>query len=599
MSSQALYLKWRSQTFEEVIGQSHVTQTLRHALERGRIAHAYLFCGPRGTGKTSTARILAKAVNCTSEDAQRPCNQCDICLAINNGSLMDLIEIDAASNTGVDNVRDIRDKVRFRPNQSRYKVYVIDEVHMLSNAAFNALLKTLEEPPPHVIFVLATTEPHRIPATVISRCQRFDFRYVPTTDIAAHLRRMADAEGLKIEQEAVDLIAAHAGGAVRDAVTLLDQLTAYGETGITASHVQQILGVGSMSIVADLVEAMVSRKSDAGLALIDQLVDQGAQLRQFNTELIEYLRGMLLVKAGGDPHLLFLDPDARRRLIGQSENVELRQLVRYARLFSESAQGLKTSLQPQLPLELAFLESVSVVEQPAVSALPVSQPAPAPRPAREPVRQASPPVSAPHRQPAEKQPASQPAREAATPPSSSGELSLATIEQHWPDILRVVRTSDKNAEAFLRSAKPTTVEGNTVFISFKHSFHKDKFEELGCNVTLGGVIGHAIGQDVQIQCQLAGKPAAATARSSQPPASAPSESRPKASKTNSSNPSAAAPASSDNPKPKHTNSPTTESSDPVVRLATEELGGSILKVGPAEFDVDEPPLPDEPPPFGM
>jgi DNA polymerase III subunit gamma/tau len=594
MSSQALYLKWRSQTFEEVIGQDHVTQTLRHALERDRIAHAYLFCGPRGTGKTSTARILAKAVNCISDDAQRPCNQCAICLAINDGSLMDLIEVDAASNTGVDNVRDIRDKVRFRPTQARYKVYVIDEVHMLSTAAFNALLKTLEEPPPHVIFVLATTEPHRIPATVISRCQRFDFRYVPTSEIAAHLRKMADAEGLMIEEEAVQLIAAHAGGAVRDGVTLLDQLTAYGETGITVGHVQQILGVGSMSIVADLVEALVSRRADAGLALIDQLVDQGAHLRQFNTELIEYLRGMLLVKAGGDPLLLFLDPDTRRQLKQQAEASELRRLVRYARLFSESAAGLKTSLQPQLPLELAFLEAVSMGDSAPAA------PATRPEPPRRPAESLTPrPQPAAPRPAVDDAPASQPASASATPAvapaSDAGALSVSAIQGRWPEILRLVRAADKNTEALLRSASPAAVEGNTVVIAFKHAFARGKFEEHGCGVTLGNAIGHAMGQEVQVRCQSAGKPPAGSAQTTGPAAER-SEPRPKVTQAPPDAPRVK-PASSEKPRPQRTSSPAAEAADPVVRLATEEMGGRIRKVGPAEFDLDEPPMPDEPPPY--
>ncbi|MGQ9668307.1 MAG: DNA polymerase III subunit gamma/tau, partial [Anaerolineae bacterium] len=358
MSRRALYLKWRPGTFEEVIGQEPVTRTLRQAIDQGKISHAYLFCGPRGTGKTSTARILAKAVNCIGE-GPRPCNACAICQAINDGSLMDLIEIDAASHTGVDNVRELREKVGFRPNQARYKVYIIDEVHMLSSAAFNALLKTLEEPPPHVIFVLATTEPHRVPATVISRCQRFDFRYVPASTIAAHLRQIAAAEGLHIEDEALELIAVHAAGGVRDALSLLDQLTAYGDAEIRAEHVRALLGIGSTELVARFVDALLSRDVRAGLEVIDTLVDQGVPLRQFNAELLEYLRGMLLVKAGGESRLLHMDPEASRRLAEQAKKLDLAGWARLVELFSQSAQGLKTSLQPQLPLELALVQAVS------------------------------------------------------------------------------------------------------------------------------------------------------------------------------------------------------------------------------------------------
>ena len=244
MASQALYRKWRSRTFEDIVAQDHVTHTLANALHSGRIAHAYLFTGPRGTGKTSTARLLAKAANCLGpEDGPRPCNQCPICQAVDEGRLIDLIEIDAASNRGIDEIRDLREKVNFRPNEARYKVYVIDEVHMLTNEAFNALLKTLEEPPGHVIFVLATTEPHKIPATVLSRCQRFDFRRIPAADIVGRLRYIAEQEGILVKDDALAFIARQATGSLRDAISLLDQLVAYGEETVSVEQVQQILGL--------------------------------------------------------------------------------------------------------------------------------------------------------------------------------------------------------------------------------------------------------------------------------------------------------------------------------------------------------------------
>src|SRR5512139_2656104 len=224
MAAQALYLKYRPQTFEEVAGQEPITRTLRNALRQGRIRHAYLFTGPRGTGKTTTARLLAKAVNCLSPEEERPCNVCTVCKAINEGRLLDLIEIDAASNRGIDEIRDIREKVGFRPSEGRYKVYVLDEAHMLTEPAFNALLKTLEEPPPHVIFTLVTTDPHKIPATITSRCQRFDFRRIPLQAIVDQLAHIAAQEGVTVEPAALELIARQGTGAMRDAISLLDQL---------------------------------------------------------------------------------------------------------------------------------------------------------------------------------------------------------------------------------------------------------------------------------------------------------------------------------------------------------------------------------------
>jgi len=240
MSPQALYRKWRPQTFDEVIGQEHVTHTLKNALPSGRISHAYLFAGPRGTGKTSMGRLLAKAVNCLSTEDNKPCNQCRICQAINEGRMLDLIEIDAASNRGIDEVRGIREKVGFRPNEARYKVYILDEAHMLTEPAFNALLKTLEEPPPHVIFVLVTTEPDKIPSTIRSRCQRFDFRRIPLQDMINHLSYIAQEEGLIVEPAALELIARSATGSLRDAESLLDQLMSYSDGKITLVSPAQI-----------------------------------------------------------------------------------------------------------------------------------------------------------------------------------------------------------------------------------------------------------------------------------------------------------------------------------------------------------------------
>ncbi len=295
--AQALYRKWRPQTFEEVVGQEHVVRTLRNALLSGRVHHAYLFAGPRGTGKTTTARLLAKAVNCLDpEPAHRPCNQCAICRAVNEGRLMDLIEIDAASNTSVEDVRELRERVGYRPSEARYKVYIIDEVHMLSTAAFNALLKTLEEPPSHAIFVLATTEPHRIPATVLSRCQRLDFRRVPLADMVARLRYLAQQEGIQADEDALSLIARHATGSMRDAESLLDQLAAYTDRVITVEAVRTALGTGDEGAILALTDALAARDAARGLAVINEAADRGADPRQFARQMTDHLRALMLIR---------------------------------------------------------------------------------------------------------------------------------------------------------------------------------------------------------------------------------------------------------------------------------------------------------------
>ncbi len=313
MANQALYRTWRSQTFEEVIGQAHVTLTLRHALRDGRMSHAYLFTGPRGTGKTSTARILAKALNCLAEDpGARPDNSCRICTAITEGRQLDLIEIDAASNRGIDEMRDLREKIGFRPNEARYKVYIIDEVHMLTKEAFNALLKTLEEPPPHAVFVLATTEPERVPETVRSRCQRFDFRRIGTPVMVEHLRNILESEGKRAEPEALAAVARRATGSMRDAISLLDQLLSYGDELLTVERVEEVLGLVSSESIAGLVDSLAARDTASGLALINNLVSGGLELGQFVDQVLGYLRAVLMVQMSGSAELLDMPVEAAR-----------------------------------------------------------------------------------------------------------------------------------------------------------------------------------------------------------------------------------------------------------------------------------------------
>jgi DNA polymerase-3 subunit gamma/tau len=354
MASQVFYRKYRSQTLSELVGQPHVTQTLLNALKNGNISHAYLFCGPRGTGKTSTARILAKAVNClTNNGRDEPCNTCEMCRAIMEDRAMDVIEIDAASNRGIDDIRDLREKVNYAPTQARRKVYIIDEFHMLSKDASNALLKTLEEPPPHVIFVLATTEAHKVLPTILSRCQHFDFHRISRADVVAQLSKICAAEKINIEPQSLQLIARSTSGAMRDAENLLEQLTTYYGSVIKFSQVQAMLGITGDSRAREIVKYVINRDISAGIAALNSVNNDGLDLRQFNRELVENLRSLLLVKTGA-AEAADLTAEDITELKELAEKATLSQIVNAVKLFGQIELGNNDN--STLPLELALVE---------------------------------------------------------------------------------------------------------------------------------------------------------------------------------------------------------------------------------------------------
>ena len=292
--------RWRPRLFSEVVGQEHVTRTLQNAISANRIAHAYLFSGPRGVGKTTVARIFAKAVNCTGDTKLEPCEKCTICKEISSGRSIDVIEIDAASNRGIDEIREIRESVKFAPVSGRYKVYIIDEAHMITHDAFNAFLKTLEEPPEHVIFIMATTEPHKIPATILSRCQRFDFRMLTRREIIDRLKELVDADDFSVDDEALSMIAESADGGMRDAESILDQLLSFGDGNVRAEEVSKILGFGTYQLMDQLVENILQSNSAESLKSLNSLAEQGADLNQCLKKLVSYFRDLMVYKVNPD-----------------------------------------------------------------------------------------------------------------------------------------------------------------------------------------------------------------------------------------------------------------------------------------------------------
>jgi len=524
MTSQVFYRKWRPQTLAEIVGQEQVTQTLSNALSSGRVSHAYLFYGPRGTGKTSTGRILAKALNCLSDGKGEPCNSCDMCMAITEGRALDVIEVDAASNTGVDDIRSLREKVNYAPNQARYKVYIIDEVHMLSNSASNALLKTLEEPPPQVIFILATTEIHKMLPTIMSRCQRFDFRRISRVDVISKLSRICETEGIKLEPEGFNLIAKSATGSLRDAENLLEQLTTYYGTEIGLNQVQAILGITGDQRAKELVGKIVDGDIAGGVATINSVNSDGLDLRQFNREVVEYLRQLLLVKTGSED-AVDLTAEDKAELKQLAAKTSLAQISKAIKLFGQLELGFDN--YSTLPLELALVDCIQPTPGESQSPPPQAKQEPPPpvkvkptakppaakaEPAPEPAAEAE--ADLPKAIKAEPEPAPEPkpepvkakAEPAETPTPTPPELNneIERLRMNWRDVMEqapdeVKRTS---AIAILRSAgvTPVAIEEDTVILAFRYPIHKEKMETAENQQAARAVISNFLGRPCQVRC---------------------------------------------------------------------------------------------------
>ena len=486
MTSQVYYRKWRPSSFSELAGQEHVSTTLRQSVRLGRISHSYLFCGPRGCGKTTTARIIAKAANCLDLQDGDPCNTCDVCRAIGDGRFMDIIELDAASNRGIDEIRDIRDKVNFAPVQGRRKVYIIDEAHMLTDAASNAFLKTLEEPPEHVIFVLCTTEAHRILPTIISRCQRLDFRRIPSETVYGRLSEIAEAEGVSVEPAALRIVARYASGSLRDAENLLEQLVVSCPDGVTAEQVEKLLGMGSDETALELVKYLLLGNTTASLTAVNQAAWEGSDLRQLHRQASELLRGFMHLQWGSEDavdlpeHVL----SQLRELVGKQPSWRI---VHALKVWG--AVNMRYDAPSTLPLELAVVE---ICEESAAPAPTPAAPPPMPAqraPAPQSSRAAPPPGEPrPERPPAREHPAPAPAAartQSPEPAPAAAGRAGGDSSEFWVQWNNTVKALSRhkgrkyNLGALLRDCKVNSIslDDKTLVLPFTNKANLERMQE--------------------------------------------------------------------------------------------------------------------------
>jgi DNA polymerase-3 subunit gamma/tau len=506
MGSEVFYRKWRPQTLSEVVGQEPVTQTLRHAVESGKIAHAYLFCGPRGTGKTSMARILAKAVNCPNQAGGEPCDACDMCRSVAEGRALDVIEIDAASNRGIDEIRSLREKANYAPSLARYKVYIIDEVHMLTEAACNALLKTLEEPPPHVIFVLATTEAHKVLTTIVSRCQRFNFHRLRQTEMMDKLQLICKKEEIHIEPASLELIARAATGSLRDAENILQQMIAYYGNRIELDQIQAELDINWDSRVRELARCIVSRDVAAGLKVVHDLNSDGVDLRQFNLSLVEYLRGLLLAKSRCEDALDVTSEDLAQ-MSSLATSAPMDYLLKAVKSFSSI--DFRSNNYSALSLEMALLDcalsSQPGKEQPTMTTPPEAVDAP---------QMTEPPETTGADIPVAADPDSAGTEDGSEVPTAVGSSDIPGkdvprdidyVRSRWREFIRSLRGegSSGNLDAFLRSAcDPVDLEDDTLVLGFYYSFHKEKIEDAKYRHLVEKKLEEVFGRPYKIRCVL-------------------------------------------------------------------------------------------------
>ncbi len=508
MSYVALYREWRPSVFEDVVEQEHVVKTLRYSVGSGRIAHAYLFCGTRGTGKTTMAHILSRAINCLHPNNGDPCNECDICREILSGGSMDVLEIDAASNNSVDNVREIRDEVVYAPSRAKYKVYIIDEVHMLSTGAFNALLKTLEEPPAHVVFILATTEPHKLPATILSRCQRFDFRRISAESIVKRLETIAEANSVKIDPDAARLVAKMADGALRDAISLLDQCISLGSAHIAYEDVLSVVGIVNDTFMSEMAGDILSRNTRGLLEKVNRLVMDGRDISHFISDLVHYCRNLLICKAVANPgDVVDVPRDLLDIMKEQSRDISQEEIISMIKELSALEAGLKWASNPRIMLEVTLLKlcedrlpadgslagRVAALEKMLTDGN-ITRTAP--------VKEAPPARPAQHK--TEEAHAVNTAAAAARPAADAPKPSAAVkYIENWDAVLAHLKSLGRmTVHSFLIDTRAVELEGGYLGVVFgsRNSFAKTTISKAENIEVIENAASKILGRDIKIKC---------------------------------------------------------------------------------------------------